>query len=142
MKYPLCLMLWLWFGQALAQQEVSWPQLSEVRYAQSVNLSTGYITQRPRFSKAIRALEGQTIEISGYILPLDVEGEVYVLSRYPYAACFFCGGAGLESVMDVWFADLSRRYRMDQQVTLRGVLHLSDSGEGLMYLLDEAAEVK
>ena len=142
MKYTLSLMLCLWVGQALAQQPVDWSQLSKVRFVQQWDLSSGYVTQQPRFPKAIKALEGQEIEISGYILPLDVAGEVYALSRYPYAACFFCGGAGLESVMDVWFADLDQRYRLDQQLKLRGVLRLSESGEGLIYLLEGAKEVE
>jgi len=132
----------LWVGQALAQQPIDWSHLSEVRFVQQLDLRSGYVVQRPRFPKAIKALEGQQIEISGYLLPLDMEGESYVLSRYPYSACFFCGGAGPESVMDVWFADLDRRYSLDQQVKLRGILHLSESGEGLIYLLEEAEEVE
>jgi len=131
----------MWISGALAQTTVDWPQLSDVRLVQQLDLRSGYVVQRPRFSKSIKALEDQVIEISGYILPLDVSGEVYALSRYPYAACFFCGGAGLESVMDVWFAEVEQRYELDQYITLRGILRLSDSGDGLMYLLDEAEEV-
>ncbi len=142
MKSWLIVLLGLWSNGAWAQIAVDWPQLSEVRFVQQLDLRSGYVVQRPRFPKAIKALEGQEIEISGYILPLDVEGEVYTLSRYPYAACFFCGGAGLESVMDVWFADLDQRYRLDQQVKLQGTLRLSDSGDGLIYLLEEAEEVE
>ncbi len=142
MKRAFCLVIGLWFGLALAQQPVDWSRLAEVRYVQQLNIHTGYIVQRPRFSKSIKSLEDKVIEISGYILPLDVSAEVYALSRYPYAACFFCGGGGLESVMYVWFTDLDQSYRLDQQVRLRGVLRLSDSGEDLIYLLEEAEELE
>lgn len=126
----------------MAQKTVDWAKLGEVRFVERIDLSSGYLIEKPRFSKAIKALEGKTIEISGYILPLSMADDVYVLSRFPYAACFFCGGAGLESVMRIWFKDRGNSYRMDQYVRLRGVLTLSDSGEGLIYLLEKAEEVR
>lgn len=131
----------LWGGSYLGQTPIDWPQLAEVRYVRQVDLSTGYVVDRPRFSREIKALADQEVAIGGYLLPLDVSGESYALSRYPYSACFFCGGAGLESVMNVWFVEAKQRYRLDQYVTLKGTLRLSDSGDGLLYLLEDAVEV-
>lgn len=138
----LLFFLYLLPGSAQAQTLVDWEMLAEVNYVRRTDISTRYIIQQPRFSPTVKALEGKPIEITGYILPLDVDGSVYALSRYPYAACFFCGGAGIASVMDVWFAKRDKRYHLDEQIKLRGILRLSKESDGLMYLLDEAVEVE
>jgi len=143
MKYfLLCIGLTLLVGQGWAQESVDWQQLSQVHYSRMVDMRTGYLVEKPKFHKDIKALEGELVEISGYILPLDVSGSAYVLSRYPYAACFFCGGGGLESVMDIWFKNPAQSFELDQYVKLRGILRISVGGQGLIYLLDEAQEVK
>ncbi|MEM7373679.1 MAG: hypothetical protein AAF587_33960 [Bacteroidota bacterium] len=142
MRHWLFFFLCLWFGDSLAQTPVDWSLLGEVSFLQDMGRNQGYLNQEPRFSSGIKALEGQLIEISGYMLPLDAKGESYALSHYTYSACFFCGGAGLESVMDVRFAKADQRYQLDQHVRLRGILRLNDSESGLMYLLEEAEEVE
>lgn len=127
--------------KGVTQQKVDWEQLSEVKYRRMVDLRTGYMIDRARFSKEIKALDGKRIQIRGYMLPLDVKGLTYALSRFPYAACFFCGGAGRESVISIWFKPPSKRYRLDEQLTLQGILRLDDSGDGLIYVLEDAEEV-
>ena len=53
--------------------------------------------------KKSRPLPGKEIVIKGYIIP--VEGykshKEFILSAFPYNMCFFCGGAGPETVMEV-----------------------------------------
>ncbi|MEL6675557.1 MAG: hypothetical protein AAFR61_25340 [Bacteroidota bacterium] len=142
MRYCLFFLLWLLGASLLGQTMIDWPLLNEVSYIKGVDLRTGYLVERPRFSKALKKLDGDLVEIEGYIVPLDITGSRYVLSQFPYASCFFCGRAGLSSVMDVWFVDRSKRYVLDDRLKLRGYLRLSDSGEGLMYLLDEAEEIE
>ncbi|MEM7374833.1 MAG: DUF3299 domain-containing protein [Bacteroidota bacterium] len=142
MSHWLLFFLYLLFGSAQAQTLVDWEQLSEVFFVEKMDLGTRYVIHKPHFSEVIKALEGKKIEINGYILPLDVDGGAYALSAYPYSACFFCGGAGLASVMDVWFAEPNQHYQLDEKVKLHGILKLNDSGEGLLYLLDEAIEVE
>jgi hypothetical protein len=58
----------------------------------------------PTFSADLKAQVGKEIELEGYYLPVDVEGDAYIiLSKFPYAQCFFCGGAGPESIAEVTF---------------------------------------
>ncbi|MCI4669473.1 MAG: DUF3299 domain-containing protein [Bacteroidia bacterium] len=142
MKYLLLCILGLFANNLIAQTPVNWVQLSEVRFSRGMDLSTGYLVDRPRFSKRIKSLENKRIEISGYMLPIDLKGEAYALSRYPYSACFFCGGAGLESVIEIWFLKDGQQFKLDQRVTLKGKLRLNPSGDGLIYLLEQAEVVK
>lgn len=132
----------LWGTISLAQIHVEWPQLGEVSFIQEMDLSSGRVIERPIFDESLTPIEDQTVEITGYILPLDVSGEIYALSRYPYEACFFCGGAGLETVMNIWFAKPDQDFKLDQVVKLRGTLRFNRDGNSLIYLLDRAVEVK
>ena len=93
----------------------------------------------PQFTPEIKALNGKTITVSGYILPTDLyEGNFSVLSAYPMAQCFFCGGAGPESVMEVYVRN-SRRNFATERVTFKGTLELNDSDSShLIYKLKDA----
>ncbi len=142
MKYWLLLFMGLWGTTSLAQIHVEWLQLGEVTFIQEMDLPTGRVVDRPIFDESLQPIEDQSVKITGYILPLDVSGEIYALSRFPYEACFFCGGAGLETVMNVWFAEPDQDFKLDQVVTLQGILRFNRDGNSLIYLLDKAREVE
>jgi hypothetical protein len=50
-----------------------------------------------------------------------------ILSKVPYSACFFCGGAGPESVVEVYFTDKHPRFKADQVIKVTGILRLNDT---------------
>ena len=69
------------------------------------------VAMRPLFTTEIKYYHNKTIEMQGYIIPNDIvhgalgergNGTTFMLSAYPTAACFFCKGAGPESVMEVY----------------------------------------
>jgi hypothetical protein len=79
------------------------------------------------------------VEIKGYIIP--VEGyknqKEFVFSAFPYSMCFFCGGAGPETVMEV-FSKEPIKYTAEA-IIIRGKLELNDSDVNrLMYILNNA----
>ena len=91
------------------------------------------------FKEKQKSLDGQEIAITGYIIPVDVELNQYVLSAFPFSACFFCGNAGPESVMAVYFAKPDQTFKTDQRVTLSGSLELNDTNvDELVYVLRNA----
>lgn len=95
----------------------------------------------PVFSQKQRELENKQVTISGYIIPIDVELNQYVLSAYPFSACFFCGAAGPESVMAIYFAREGRTYKTDERVTLTGNLRLNETDiDELVYILEDARD--
>ena len=68
------------------------------------------VAMRPLFTPEIKYYNNKTIEMQGYIIPNDIvhgalgergNGTTFMLSAYPTAACFFCKGAGPESVMEI-----------------------------------------
>jgi hypothetical protein len=80
----------------------------------------------PRFDAAIRSYEEKEFVLRGYYLPLELEEKnVIILSRHPYSMCFFCGGAGPESVAEIHFAGKMPGFKADQLITVKGILKLN-----------------
>ncbi|MFK7970421.1 MAG: hypothetical protein AB8F95_08645 [Bacteroidia bacterium] len=129
---------------AYSQERITFDWLqTQVRMVEAFDLGTRSKVQKPRFEKALRKLDGKEVILKGYMLPLDVDGQSYALSANPYAACFFCGGAGVETVIGIWFdGPPPRRYKTDAVVVLRGTLVLSEIPGGYVYLLQEVKEVR
>ncbi|WP_258102029.1 hypothetical protein [Marinoscillum pacificum] len=93
----------------------------------------------PKFGPTIKALEGKEITLSGYIIPFEgmFEPDHLIVSSVPVASCFFCGGAGPESVAEIYL-DEPVKYTA-KKVTFTGKLTLNDSDvDQLMYILKEA----
>lgn len=97
----------------------------------------------PQFTPEAKALDGKIITIKGYMYPLEEapKHEFFMLSYYPTSVCFFCGGAGPESVIEVTAAKpiaFSSR-----PMTLKGKLRLNQyDKERLFFLLLSAEEIK
>ena len=125
-----------------AQSENLWKDLAKVSYEKKYDKLLGFKVDVPVFGEDVKLLEGETVEISGYIVP--VEGykshTEFVFSAYPYNMCFFCGGAGPETVMEVTSTE-PVKYTTDR-IVLRGKLGLNDSDiNRLMYILTDAEQV-
>jgi hypothetical protein len=81
------------------------------------------------------------IYLSGYLIPIDLVSNTYVISAFPNASCFFCGGAGPESVMELQLIKANRNYRTDEWKRFKGRLCLNkDDEKHLHYLLEDAEE--
>ncbi len=135
----------LMFIQTLvfSQEKISWDLLKDVKFTEKFNEELGSYVNVPTFGAKVKAVSGKDVEISGYIIPLDVKQSVYVLSANPFAACFFCGGAGPESVMDLKFIKAPKRYKTDERITIKGKLKLNSTDiYSLTYVLEGATQVK
>lgn len=120
---------------------LTWDLLKDVKYKKKFNKEYDQYFDYPVFGEKTKAIDRQKVSIKGYIIPLDVG--LYALSKYPYASCFFCGGAGPETIMGLTFAQLPKRYKTDEFLTLRGMFHLNDSDVNkFMYQLYAVEVVK
>jgi hypothetical protein len=95
----------------------------------------------PSFDAAIRQREGTVVQLTGYYMPIELPERTIILSRYPYASCFFCGGAGPESVAEVSLSSKPGKFRVDQIVTIKGKLKLNDTDVNHMNFILEDAEI-
>ncbi len=93
----------------------------------------------PKFGPEIKALSGKEIELEGYIIPFEgmFGPQKLIISSVPIASCFFCGGAGPESVAEVYLSE-SVKYT-SKKVKVTGKLNLNkENSDQLMYILKEA----
>ena len=90
-------------AQETAKKENLWKTLSKITYKKEFDELMGFKIDKPVFSEDIKKMEGEIVTVKGFIIP--VEGykshKEFILSAFPYSMCFFCGGAGPETVMEV-----------------------------------------
>lgn len=125
----------------LAQQQIDWQLLSHVSFSTPDPSHRGPVYGAPEFGPPVKALEGQTVVLHGYMLPLTVDNQQYILSKYPFTECFFCGGGGKETVVELKLAD-DLEFDLDEQVTIQGELQLIRDPLQLSYLLVNARRVE
>lgn len=128
------------FGQS--EHRKVWAVLGDVTFdtKQGEDILTMNITP-PTFGAKVLALEGKEITIEGYVLPLDFEGNYFVISSTPFASCFFCGGSGPETVMEIYLK--GKKKVKSKTVTVKGILKLNRGDlEHLTYMLENAEVVE
>ena len=123
--------------------ESIWKTLAKITYKKEYDEFLGFKIDKPVFSPEIKALDGKEITVKGFIIP--VEGykshKEFIFSAFPYSMCFFCGGAGPESVMEVVSID-AVAYTAES-IVIKGKLKLNSSDVNkLMYALTDARIVK
>ncbi len=128
-------------GKGKAQEQLNWKVLADVEFELQYLKEYEMRLMVPVFGKMLKAYEGKEVVLSGYVIPLDSSGKMYVLSKNPYASCFFCGGAGQETIVELWLkAEAIKRYKMDQKLTFKGILRLNSTDiNHFNYILEKAS---
>jgi len=125
--------------QAIAQTLITWETLNDVEFTREYLDEVEAYFFYPHFGSTVRALEGQEVVLNGYMLPVDPDEGFYVLSANPFAACFFCGAAGPESIVELILKPGHPDFEMDQIVSMKGILRLNqDDLDHCNYILEEA----
>ena len=129
---------------AFAQEASNtWKTLSKITYKKEYDELMGFKVDVPVFSEEIKEMAGKEINIKGYIIPVDgyKSHTEFIFSAFPYNMCFFCGGAGPETVMEVSSVE-AVKYTAEQ-IEIIGKLELNDSDiNRLMYILTDVKLVK
>ena len=108
-----------------SQLKLTWKDVIDV-YAKEVSFSE----KNPALAikgqgKSLKDIEGKVITITGYFLDLDPDGEWFMVSKNPFATCFFCGGAGPETVMELMkFKNVKKKFKTDDIVEVTGTLKM------------------
>lgn len=126
-----------------AQESSLWKSLAKITFKKQYDEMLGFKVDVPVFNDDLKALAGKEVTVKGYIIPVEgYKGHTeFVFSAYPYNMCFFCGGAGPETVMEV-YAKEAIKYTAEA-VTIKGTLELNDSDiNRLIYALNDAVLVE
>jgi hypothetical protein len=96
------------------------------------------------FGEELRAFHGKEVLLTGYVVPHEVgQNKCIILSSKPYAQCFFCGGAGPETIAEIYLKEGFKEFPQDKMLTVRGKLYLNTSDETHLYFwLKDAVIVK
>lgn len=121
--------------------KIDWSNLSDVSFEDKYYEEFDQYLPYPTFGQSVKDLEDKEVQISGYIIP--IEPERYILSQNPFASCFFCGGAGPETVLELELTSYDKTYYTDQYLSFKGILKLNiEDIDKLNYLLQSAEEVE
>jgi hypothetical protein len=125
-------------------QTDGWAVFAKTKFDAKFNQQAGEYFLYPTFSPDLKAMVGKEFNLEGYYLPIDVEGNAYIiLSKFPYSQCFFCGGAGPESIAEVFFKVKPGKFDPDQFIRVKGKLKLNDADlEHGNFILEEAVLIK
>lgn len=125
---------------AFPAEKLTWDMLKDVSFKKKWYAQESIFMLYPTFGAPLKRLENKEVIIKGYVIPVDVATNMYVLSAFPYSQCFFCGGAGPESVMSLKPKKSEvRKYKTDEMHTFTGKLKLNaDDIYEMNYILDDA----
>ena len=131
---------------AFAQQKVTWKQLAAIKWVKGYVPSLKGTYDLPKFSAQIDSLDGKTVQIKGFYIPLQVDGKTFALSANPSSMCFFCNNAGPESVIEVAVPKENPAFdkmRTDKFIEIKGklILNVKDP-DHLMYIMKDAKLLK
>ena len=138
-QFILTLSLFL-TGYLPAQDLIDWTTLADVKFEPVFSEELGISYDEASFGPFISLFSEKEVKIKGYMIPLDGMGVSYVLSRNPNATCFFCGGAGPETVVELELLPSAiGKYKLDEYRTFKGILHLNKKNiNHLTYVLKNA----
>jgi hypothetical protein len=119
--------------------KITWENLRDVTFKKKWNAQENMFILEPNFGPKVTVLKGKNVALTGYMIPVDVDANYYVLSANPFASCFFCGQAGPESVVSVKFKSNLKRFNTDDRVTINGIFTLNtDDINELNYIIEKA----
>ena len=139
-----CIVSLFAFKPTVEPVKLTWETLRDVTFKKKWYAEESIYMLHPTFGPSVQKLKNQQVSITGYILPVDLEANLYVLSAFPFSACFFCGGAGPETVMTLNFKKKDgKKFKTDERLTFTGTLKLNaDDIYQMNYILDGAEIVK
>ena len=133
----------LFSSSLISQIDIDWIKLRDVYYKSEYREDVDGYYQTPYFGKSVEELDNKEVRITGFMLTLSPDEDIYVLSQNPYADCFFCGYGGPETAIELILKPGHENFLMDELVTVTGRLQLiyDDITSGV-YRLNDATAIK
>ena len=118
-----------------------WKDLADVTFERKFFPEEQNYFYVPTFGKSVLSLNNKRVQITGYYIPFAQD--FAVLSAFPMASCFFCGAAGPETMVEIQFAQKTKRYKTDDRLTIEGTFKTNATDvDHLNYILENAKVVE
>lgn len=127
---------------AFSQKKITWRNVVDI-YAKEFRLTEKNSTST--INKQTMSLDDvidKKVTITGYFLDLDPNGEWYILSKNPFATCFFCGKAGPETILELVGFKNKKKFKSDDMVEVTGVFNTIYDLEGKISFVLEKSTIK
>jgi hypothetical protein len=115
---------------------LTWKLLGEIRFQKKKHATYGEV-EFPMVNTKLKKMQKKTIIMSGFVVPVDNKN--YALSKNVFAACFFCGKSGPETIMGIKFKGALPKLKTDTYLTLKGTFRYNeDDAEDWIYHIENA----
>jgi hypothetical protein len=118
-----------------------WKYLMNVKFEEKYSEKMGMNVSLPLFNDTLALLDRKMVIVEGFYIPVDETGDekIVILSAFPFSQCFFCGKAGVESIIDVLSPHKFPNLKVDTKIKFTGRLKLNrDNFDFLIYILEDA----
>lgn len=147
MKNKLILLLLILLGvgatELSAQNDNAWQIFEKIEFRDVyVEEYFSYASMPNPEDEYIKKFDGKKLTVKGHYIP--VMGDLIIVSKFPYANCFFCGGAGLESIVEVRLKkDDHPDFITDEKLEFTGTLKINTTDwQQVSFILEDAVLVK
>jgi len=123
-----------------SQDVLTWDHLADVTFEEKYDDEIGGYWLLPTFGSTIKSYQNELVDIEGYLINLDLDFKVIILSKNTYSACFFCGMAGPETIVETQFKVPIDHFKLDQRAKISGRLILNKTDfDHFNYILKNAS---
>ncbi len=121
---------------SISSDTLTWKMLGDIKYIRKKHATYGEV-EFPQVNMKLKMMQKKTIYMSGFIVPID--NKSYALSKNVFAACFFCGKSGPETIAGIKFKGATPKLKTDTYVTLKGTFRYNETDvEDWIYHIENA----
>ena len=121
---------------SVANDTLTWKMLGDIKYTRKKHATYGEV-EFPQVNMKLKMMQKKTVFMSGFIVPIDNKN--YALSKNVFAACFFCGKSGPETIAGIKFKGTTPKLKTDTYVTLKGTFRYNETDvEDWIYHIENA----
>ena len=121
---------------SVVNDTLTWKMLGDIKYTRKKHATYGEV-EFPQVNMKLKMMQKKTVFMSGFIVPID--NKSYALSKNVFAACFFCGKSGPETIAGIKFKGTTPKLKTDTYVTLKGTFRYNETDvEDWVYHIENA----
>ena len=121
---------------SISSDTLTWKMLGDIKYTRKKHATYGEV-EFPQVNMKLKMMQKKTVYMSGFIVPIDNKN--YALSKNVFAACFFCGKSGPETIAGIKFKGATPKLKTDTYVTLKGTFRYNETDvEDWIYHIENA----
>ncbi|SJN48081.1 hypothetical protein FM107_16725 [Sphingobacterium sp. JB170] len=103
----------------------TWETFDMLMY--KVTKKNGQTIYTPHFPPQLAALDGKTVQLQGYMVPLKAgfRHNIFMLSVLPIQQCMFCGQNGIPAMVEVTLFGGRKERISERPITIKGKIVLN-----------------